>query len=444
MLFVFMLQVPLPVLAEDTDLSAEDEAAIIGNWPQWDPEGGRCTTTTTSAGLPSNPEADLGGHILPSAKGGTGFEEEIDATGRVRKKWGRPDSEGGWVTFSNNVVNASTQKTLQDPKSPGDTTKKVSLQDLYRDYYITMRWRYTTWNWDGSATPAGSPEGVEFYQGAPRVLVTNPRTNKSIIAVVLEAGPAPWTGVDTEKNNTPKQGWVNPYDGTPAPGINSPEGYKGRVSGLPPQAIEDLEATQRMQDGSGDDLIYSWAPDQAALPGPTTLTAADPTLNEAACASLEGDATAGGSGDTCLAGLDGGEADGYKNGQKVRIHLCFVYGFRVNATIAVAADKMFKAAAADGYTFGGGSFRTMEGQIHLRQVNGCPNIYEASASSCRVSTAKPGYSNHQMGLAFDFTFKGVLIQSHSNPGFKWLTANAGKFGFKNFWKEPWHWSVDGN
>jgi hypothetical protein len=185
------------------------------------------------------------GHTLPAAVGGTGFEEVISAQGQV-------PIGGGYVTFADNVRNASTAPIESDPE-------KRSLQDLYRQYYITMRWRYVLWNWNGSSVSPG-PEKVEFYSKAPKVLVTNKRTGKRIIAVILEAGPAPWTGIDGGSNNNPKQGWTNPQDGTPAE-------YKGRVSGFPPRAIADLGATQR-EKGAGDDLIYEWAPDQSALPGP--------------------------------------------------------------------------------------------------------------------------------------------------------------------------------
>ncbi len=176
--------------------------------------------------------AELEGHKLPATKGGVGLEESINASGQV-------PSTGGRVTFH----------------------QFASLGQEYRDYYITMRWRYVKWNWNGTSVSPG-PETVNWYAAKPRrVLVTNPRTKKSIIAAILESGPGPWTGVDTAPNNDPKQGWTNPQDGTPRE-------YKGRVSGLPPKAFEAIGATMRMADGSGDDLIYSWAPDQDAKPGP--------------------------------------------------------------------------------------------------------------------------------------------------------------------------------
>jgi D-alanyl-D-alanine carboxypeptidase len=51
---------------------------------------------------------------------------------------------------------------------------------------------------------------------------------------------------------------------------------------------------------------------------------------------------------------------------------------------------------------------------------------------------------HELGLAIDFTLNGSLISSRSNPGYQWLAANAGGYGFYNLPSEPWHWSVNGN
>lgn len=49
--------------------------------------------------------------------------------------------------------------------------------------------------------------------------------------------------------------------------------------------------------------------------------------------------------------------------------------------------------------------------------------------------AKPGYSNHQGGIAVDLT-----VGPTSSQVYKWLARNAGRFGFVRTVKsEPWHW-----
>ncbi len=216
-------------------LSQLDCQALTNDWTDWVPLTGNCGTTSTSGTGTSS----LNNYTLPAGSGRSGDEQAIDANGNVI------NPPGGRVTF----------------------WQFAKLGQAYRDYYITMRWNYVSWNWDGTSVGPVDTAQLNWMGQAPRkVLVTNPRTQKSIVAVALESGPAPWTGVDHQGNNVPKQGWVNPQKGTPS-------AYTGRVSGFPPTARNYLGYTQGMTDGSGDVLNYGWAPDQNATPGPTNLTA---------------------------------------------------------------------------------------------------------------------------------------------------------------------------
>ena len=51
---------------------------------------------------------------------------------------------------------------------------------------------------------------------------------------------------------------------------------------------------------------------------------------------------------------------------------------------------------------------------------------------------------HERGLAVDLTVGGRAITSRSSPAFRWLAANAARYGFFNLPSEPWHWSVNGS
>lgn len=191
----------------------------------------------SASGLP-----ELEGHKLPAAKGGAGFEEPINESGAV-------PSTGQKVTFSG----------------------FASLGQEYRDFYITMRWRYASWAWNG--TSQSGPEDAGWYREKPRlVLVTNPATGKSIVAAILESGPAPWTGTPGGKGDGQQQAlWGGYRDDTP-------EGYLGRVAGFPPAAVEALGMEQWMHGGpsaggSGHELTYAWASNQDAKPGPTNESA---------------------------------------------------------------------------------------------------------------------------------------------------------------------------
>lgn len=120
----------------------------------------------------------------------------------------------------------------------------------------------------------------------------------------------------------------------------------------------------------------------------------------------------------------------------------------VNVSIAQNMLSLINDASQQtGLKWGGGGFRTSEEQISLRKSNcGTSNyaIYEMPSSSCSPPTARPGRSNHELGLAIDFTTAGGSSLSRGDPYFNWLKANAAKYGLKNLPSEAWHWSVDGN
>ncbi len=115
--------------------------------------------------------------------------------------------------------------------------------------------------------------------------------------------------------------------------------------------------------------------------------------------------------------------------------------------MATQLEGLLAAADADGVRLGGGGYRDPSSQVALRRAN-CGSsdfaVYSMSASQCSPPTARPGSSMHERGLAVDFTYNGSLISSRSNPGYRWLDANAGRFGLYNLPSEPWHWSVNGN
>lgn len=119
-----------------------------------------------------------------------------------------------------------------------------------------------------------------------------------------------------------------------------------------------------------------------------------------------------------------------------------IYGVTVHSSVSFAFKRMVDDAKQDGIALSGGGFRTKERQIELRKINGCPDIWTAPASSCRVPTAIPGRSLHEIGLAVDITSGGKTIGSDS-PAFKWLTVHAKEYGYVNLPSEAWHWSITG-
>jgi len=124
------------------------------------------------------------------------------------------------------------------------------------------------------------------------------------------------------------------------------------------------------------------------------------------------------------------------------ISLCNAAGITVNCQIADQVTRMINAAAAAGVSLSGGGYRDPSRQIELRRQH-CGSssyaIYEMPSSQCSPPTAKPGSSQHEVGLAIDFS-----NCSRSSACFRWLSANAASFGMYNLPSESWHWSVNGN
>ena len=109
------------------------------------------------------------------------------------------------------------------------------------------------------------------------------------------------------------------------------------------------------------------------------------------------------------------------------------YAPGMNQKVVEAAEKMFAAAKLDGYSIKLQSgFRSYESQKSI--YNNYVNTRGKQAAD--TFSARPGYSEHQSGLAFDVCensgkYKDACINSNFNDTVeaKWLAKNAHKFGF---------------
>lgn len=147
---------------------------------------------------------------------------------------------------------------------------------------------------------------------------------------------------------------------------------------------------------------------------------------------------------SCAEGTkDLGVQDGYTEGKKVPIRACavlsvpetgglspisgadgkLVVNSRLSAFYVNLAEKA-KSDGVGGITANEG-FRTMEQQ----------ECFYAGGCGATGPGAKPGYSNHQLGVAVDWG--GSMVS--------WLNQNGNKYGLKALVPgEPWHWSPTGN
>ncbi|WP_426299021.1 M15 family metallopeptidase [Arthrobacter sp. R-11] len=122
----------------------------------------------------------------------------------------------------------------------------------------------------------------------------------------------------------------------------------------------------------------------------------------------------------------------------------------LNSTTAAAAGKLFAAAAADGVTLTLASgYRSFQSQTAT--YNGY--VATRGRASADTASARPGFSEHQTGWAFDIGDGGGACSFQpcfaEQPAAVWVKANAFKYGFvvrypwmlhetTGYYYEPWH------
>jgi len=191
-----------------------------------------------------------------------------------------------------------------------------------------------------------------------------------------------------------------------------------------------LAAQQAAQDEANRRAAVAAAAAANKPPPPTPVSAPIAPSNQAP----------GGGESTPLPPVSGGGGGGTGTGG---IPLCTVGGITVNCSIKTQLQNLLNGARADGLALSGGGYRDPSSQIALRKAH-CGTsyyaIYQMPASSCHPPTARPGTSQHELGLAIDFS----NCQSRGSACYRWLSGHASSYGFYNLPSEPWHWSTTGN
>jgi LAS superfamily LD-carboxypeptidase LdcB len=120
--------------------------------------------------------------------------------------------------------------------------------------------------------------------------------------------------------------------------------------------------------------------------------------------------------------------EGYVNGARRQVELAAISaGKFMRRDAALAFLQMAAAARAAGISLEvTRAFATMAEQSRLYE------IYRQGRGNL---AARPGYSNHQGGIAVDLATGGT-----KTAVYRWLALNAGRWGFvRTVPSEPWHW-----
>ena len=205
-------------------------------------------------------------------------------------------------------------------------------------------------------------------------------------------------------------------------------------------AALQLKAAQAQARLTAAQTAYQTSLEKAALARIAAATAAHNWAARAAAVkqanALAAD-TAGAPGGTALCAASAGPYPsgpwgGYADGFIPSSQLCSITGGgRLRPDAAAAFDKMSRAYAK---VFGSTLCVTDSYRSYTEQVK----VFRQRPSLAAV----PGTSNHGWGLALDL---GCGIQSSRSAQYRWMVANAGRFGWVHpTWAihdpfEPWHW-----
>lgn len=134
------------------------------------------------------------------------------------------------------------------------------------------------------------------------------------------------------------------------------------------------------------------------------------------------------------------------------------FEMEMDSRIEKPYTQMYKAAVKDGISLWISScYRSKELQKELYEREIEENVksgmsQEEATAAADVAVARPGYSEHNTGLAIDFN--GVTMDFENTKAFQWLQENAADYGFvlrfpkgKEFithiMYEPWHYRYVG-
>jgi hypothetical protein len=182
----------------------------------------------------------LNGYTIPATTGKTGLEQHL------------------WTTANDNTE--AEHYALKNVPTMGEfinvrngvagTGAFGRISPEIEQYYITMRWNYCGWREDPDGTvypPDGKPDTwcpsstfnsvAHAWHRGKKVIVTNPRNGRKLVAAIGEAGPAIWVTRE-----------------------------QGVVGGLSPEGVDYVVGNK--YNTGGDVIEFAWAVDQSLPLGP--------------------------------------------------------------------------------------------------------------------------------------------------------------------------------
>jgi zinc D-Ala-D-Ala carboxypeptidase len=101
------------------------------------------------------------------------------------------------------------------------------------------------------------------------------------------------------------------------------------------------------------------------------------------------------------------------------------------------------AADPDSLTIFSGYRSPSVDAVRCHAEGNCNGVVRAHCSSHRTGLAADLYVGHAPGFTADSTADANRLHMTRTPAYRWLLANAWRFGFVNYPFEPWHWEWTG-
>ena len=152
--------------------------------------------------------------------------------------------------------------------------------------------------------------------------------------------------------------------------------------------------------------------------------------------------TAGG---TCPDGtndvVQAGYREGY-SGKPILIRPAALVAYR-NMVAAAKAEVPAIAADPNNLTIFSGYRSPAADAQRCREEGNCNGIVRARCSAHRTGLALDVYVGQAPGYGPDSSADPNRLYMTTTPTYRWLVANASRFGFANYPFEPWHWEWTG-
>ncbi len=133
--------------------------------------------------------------------------------------------------------------------------------------------------------------------------------------------------------------------------------------------------------------------------------------------------------------------EGY-GGKPIQLRPGALTAYRAMAAAARAAEPAI-ARERDALTIFSGYRNPASDAARCALQQNCFGIVRATCSAHRTGLALDLWVGHAPGYGPDSSADANRLAMVASPSYRWLLANAHRFGFVNYAFEPWHWEWTG-